>query len=101
MDMTLRKEDVPYNKGGSDELIPDIIMDNLAGHVRSVVNDILNRIKSSEVELSNVELSIEEIIIVENPKVRVKININNDLGIYEISKDQNKLEVIQILKNHN
>ena len=101
INMTLQKGDISYSDLGSDELIPvDMIKENLEDHVRAIISDILNRIK---LKFKDVKLSIEDIIIVDhsidNSKLRVKININSDLVIYEISKDQNKLKVIQIDKN--
>jgi hypothetical protein len=80
--MILLKDEIPDFDGGSDELIPDLELDNLEGHVRAIVSDILARIRKS---FTKINLSIVDVTI-DNSIVRVKININDVIEIYDIKK---------------
>ena len=84
IDMTLKKNDIPYYKGGSDELIPDLLTDNLITHVNNIVSDILLEIRSSfqEAKLSIVDTTID------NSTITVKISINDIIeSIYIYPKE--------------
>ena len=82
INMKLLKGDIPGFKGGSAELITDLSSDNLSEHIRSIVADILSRVKSS---FPNLNLSIEGIDI-NNSIVQVKIKINDGIYIYDIKR---------------
>lgn len=82
MNMLLLPDEIPYFKGGSNELIQDILEVNLVSHITTEVNKIISRIKSS---FSDVSISLDSIVRSESI-VTVKIRIDNIVETYEIKR---------------
>ena len=82
INMGLLKEEIPYFDGGTVKLIPDITGNRVEEKINSIISKILDRINLS---FKDMELSIIETII-DNSLIRVKLNINGNIHIYDIKK---------------
>jgi hypothetical protein len=79
LNMKLLKREIPYFKGGSSELIPDMRMEDLTKSVESIVSEILYRVK---LEFPNIYISIISSTI-KNSTISVKVNINGFIDVYQ------------------
>lgn len=82
LNMKLLKNEIPYFEGGSDELIEDIETSNLEGHLRTIVNSIINRVT---LKFPDTSVLLEDIKVTNN-SINVIINIENNLELYEIKR---------------
>ena len=65
--MKLLKKEISYFNGGYSDLISDIMMDNLTGHVEAIITDVLKRIN---LELPKLDLPILFLLLISFPKLK-------------------------------
>lgn len=80
--MTLRHNEIPDWKGGSDNLIDTIYTDQIDSAVKSIIDDIIQYVKS---KFTTINISLNSVEIASNV-IRIKININDIVDIYDIKR---------------
>lgn len=80
LQLYIRKDEIPYYKGGSDEFISSIDMDSVQDDIKLIVNDIINYISS---RVTDVDIVINSIGMVSN-KINIDLSINGNDSLFNI-----------------
>lgn len=83
LNLLIRRKEIPYWRGGSEDIVESITEDEILNSVRDTVNSIINRISSTIDKKASLSLSG---VYRNNNNIRISVLIDDKLENYDIKR---------------